>query len=863
MSMRKAILEIVDEVNVKFHGLDVTTRRKMSDALSYTLPHAFHTPAYKLGRWDGKMKFCDIGARSYMNLLDRLLPIVYQEGYEVELVDNRETHNFHFSAVEEDSYKHILWPEGHRHAGEPIILRDYQVEIINLYLENMQGVQSVSTGAGKCQPYDSKILTPQGWTMMGEILPGDKVTVPDGSTASVLAVYEPGIKDVYEMTFKDGRVVRSCEDHIWPVYNIDWKNTKSGPVRHLTTREIMNKIEKGTGRCIGIHLPTFENDTRDIDLPLDPWLLGFLLGDGCFRHGGIGFSTSDEELVRKVESLLDEEYCVKKMGRKYDYAITFANKNIRRLRHAEVIREKERDKSGHIVAGATHTPANLYRKIICLLGLDHKLSHEKFIPDVYFRGSKSQRIALIQGLVDSDGTVDKKSIKFTSTSASLAKDFAKLVHSVGGIASVSCRKKQTYFYKGERRRCKDSYTVSTKYAKPWELVSLQRKKILCGDSYQYGPTLKNNIISVKKVSTEPVRCIMIDHPDHLYITDGYIITHNTLVTAVLSHKVEQYGRSIIIVPNRDLVTQTEKDYKNLGLDVGVLFGGRKEYGHTHTICTWQSLEVLNKKSKTYDPTITIEDFIDGVVCVIVDEAHVGKAEILRRLMSTVFANIPLRWGMTGTVPEEEYYQAAIVGTIGPVINHVSAKELQDKEVLANLHIDILQTQEPPMTFKSYQQEYAWLVSYKPRLEWLAGHVQEQAKQGNTLVLVNRIDTGEALQELIPDSVFVSGTMKGTQRRAEYDEVKTAHGKVIIATYGVAAVGIDIPRIFNLYLLEVGKGFVRTIQSIGRGIRRAEDKSFLHVFDICSNTKYSSKHITARKRFYKKAEYPYEIQKVTY
>lgn len=484
--MKRTTLEIVDEVNIKFHGLDVLTRRKLSDALSFFLPHAYHTPAYKLGRWDGKMKFCDIGGRSYMNLLDKLLPIVYAEGYEVDLVDNRITHNFQFTAVTKDSYSNITWPTGHRHAGEPIILIDHQVDIINLYLENMQGVQSISTGAGK-----------------------------------------------------------------------------------------------------------------------------------------------------------------------------------------------------------------------------------------------------------------------------------------------------------------------------------------------------------------------------------------TLVTAVLSHSVEPYGRTIVVVPNRDLVTQTERDYINLGLDVGVLYGGRKEYMRQHTICTWQSLEVLNKKSKQYDPDVTIEDFLDGVVCIIVDEAHGGKADVLKKLMSTTFAHIPLRWGMTGTIPEEEYYQAAIVGTIGPIINHVSAKELQDKNVLANLHVNILQTQEPPMTFKSYQDEYKWLVSFKPRLEWLADHIIKQSNEGNTLILVNRIETGKELAAMIPDSVFVSGSMKGTQRKEEYDEVKTAHGKVIIATYGVAAVGIDVPRIFNLYLFEVGKGFVRTIQSIGRGIRRAEDKDFVNVFDICATTKYSKQHLPKRKKFYAAAQYPFTITKVNY
>jgi superfamily II DNA or RNA helicase len=484
--MKRTTLEIVDEVNVRFHGLDIGTRRKLAEALSYFMPHAFHVPAYKLGRWDGKMRFCDIGGRTYLNLLDKALPIVYGDGYEVELIDNREQHSFEFDSVGEDSYSHVCWPKGHTHAGEPIMLRDYQVEIINKYLENMQGVQSVSTGAGK-----------------------------------------------------------------------------------------------------------------------------------------------------------------------------------------------------------------------------------------------------------------------------------------------------------------------------------------------------------------------------------------TLVTAVLSHRIEKYGRSIVIVPTRDLVTQTERDYLNLGLDVGVFYGGRKEYDKTHTICTWQSLEALNKKSKNYDATITLDDFIHDVVCIIVDEAHGGKADVLKKLMSSTFANIPLRWGMTGTVPHEEYYQSAITATIGPVIHSVTAKELQDKEVLANLHIDILQTQEPPMTFRSFQEEYKWLVSSKPRLEWLASHITEKAKDGNTLVLVNRIETGKALAELMPDAIFVSGGMKSADRKEEYADVQTSHGKVIIATYGVASTGIDIPRIFNLYLIEVGKGFIRTIQSVGRGIRRAKDKDFVNVYDVCANTKYSKRHLPKRKQFYKDAQYPFTVTKVNY
>jgi superfamily II DNA or RNA helicase len=120
-----------------------------------------------------------------------------------------------------------------------------------------------------------------------------------------------------------------------------------------------------------------------------------------------------------------------------------------------------------------------------------------------------------------------------------------------------------------------------------------------------------------------------------------------------------------------------------------------------------------------------------------------------------------------------------------------------------------------------------------------------------------------LQERIKDSVFVRGATKSDERKEHYDDVQTAEDKVIVATYGVAAVGINLPRIFNLVLIEPGKSFVRVIQSIGRGIRKAKDKDFVQVWDICSSAKFSKRHLTERKKFYKDAEYPFSITKVDY
>lgn len=147
--MKKAVLEILDEVNVKFRNLDIVTRRSLAKKLKFVLPYARHLPAVKLGRWDGSISFCDMAGRTYINVLDRLLPIIQSAGYDLEIVDHRQAHAFAFEEVQANDYQHILWPEGHRFVGQPVILEDHQVAAANQYLNNLQAVQSISTGAGK------------------------------------------------------------------------------------------------------------------------------------------------------------------------------------------------------------------------------------------------------------------------------------------------------------------------------------------------------------------------------------------------------------------------------------------------------------------------------------------------------------------------------------------------------------------------------------------------------------------------------------------------------------------------------------------------------------------------------------------
>jgi len=334
----------------------------------------------------------------------------------------------------------------------------------------------------------------------------------------------------------------------------------------------------------------------------------------------------------------------------------------------------------------------------------------------------------------------------------------------------------------------------------------------------------------------------------------------TITTATLSHLCEPYGRSLVIVPNKSLVTQTEEDYINCGLDAGVYFGDRKELGKTHTICTWQSLNILDKKSKNGEDVLTLAEFLDGVSAIIVDEVHQAKADVLKKLLTQNLKNAPIRWGLTGTIPKEQFEFQSILASLGPVVGSITAKELQDKGVLSDCHVNVVQMIDTQV-HTDYQSELKYLVTNKDRIEYIGKLLNNIKQTGNTLILVDRISAGEMLQEIIPNSTFVKGDVKLKDRKETYDTIKEGTNEVIIATYGVAAVGINIPRIFNLVLIEPGKSFVRVIQSIGRGVRKAKDKDFVQIWDITSTCKYAKRHLTERKKFYKEAQYPFTIEKV--
>lgn len=335
----------------------------------------------------------------------------------------------------------------------------------------------------------------------------------------------------------------------------------------------------------------------------------------------------------------------------------------------------------------------------------------------------------------------------------------------------------------------------------------------------------------------------------------------TIISACMSILGEPYGRTLIVVPSRDLVKQTRKDYELLGLNVGEFHGSKKELDKKHTICTWQSLESWNKTGLTKDGD-NINDFADSLSTIIIDEAHTAKSNVLQKLLGGTFKNVPIRWGISGTIPKDESVLYSLNAVLGPIVTNVRARDLMDKGILSDCNINMLQMKDNG-EYETYQDELKYLVTDSDRLDWIAEVIKDISKTGNTVALYTRIETGEELHSRIPDSYLVHGAIKSQDREDAYEIINDDDNKIVLASSGVASTGLNLPRIFNLVLIEPGKSFVRVIQSIGRGIRKAKDKNHVEIYDISSTLKFSKRHYNSRKKLYDDAGYPHNTVKIDY
>ena len=344
--------------------------------------------------------------------------------------------------------------------------------------------------SGKAQPYDAKVLTPYGFVDMGSLRIGDPICGVDGKVQTVLNIFEQGEKDVFRLTFDDGASTECCGEHLWKVYRKTSHNSFSQPyivqLSDMLTDMSNNKnVRYAIPMTSAVEFPKQE-------LPIDPYLLGLMLGDGHIRKNKSIFTSADEECVN---AFINAGYRVsKRFGNNYDYNISGKGFN------------------QHLME----------------LGLTGVHSNSKFVPDLYKRSSITDRIALIQGLLDTDGTVDKIGhIAFYTVSQQLAKDMQWLIRSIGGRCSIT-HKHTKYTYKGQKKNGQLCYVLNLYTPHNPLIVRLPRKKERLFDGFRHGKAeLRRRLIKVELSGRKQCRCILVSNPDHLYITDDFIVTHNT------------------------------------------------------------------------------------------------------------------------------------------------------------------------------------------------------------------------------------------------------------------------------------------------------------------------------------------------
>lgn len=406
------------------------------------------------------------------------------------------------------------------------------------------------------QPLTASVLTASGWTTMGQIKLGDRVIGRDGMPTEVIGVYPKGKKDTYKVTTFDGTSTICCFDHLWYTQTKEEKNKKQqGKVR--STNEIIYDLKNGIKHFLPRNEPV-HYDKRNLSIP--PYTLGVLLGDGHTDKTHVRFASADPEIVERVNEEVKSMgvYCKqakKQYSKAWSYTLSSSEgywEGAKSVKITEIengnefyftTNKKAKDFIGcknstlstRIFYGVTvdgykyekHGEAwkNPVLKYLKQYGLHEKKAWDKFVPDDYKYSSVQDRIDILRGLLDTDGSCRKRSgdqVSFYTTSHRLANDVIEIVRSLGGKARLRSRDRT----KEENRKIiarRISYEVSITMPKQINPFYLKRK----ADRFDGKNVSHLEIISIEKIGHEEVQCIKVDNPEHLYLTDDFIVTHNT------------------------------------------------------------------------------------------------------------------------------------------------------------------------------------------------------------------------------------------------------------------------------------------------------------------------------------------------
>ena len=669
-------------------------------------------------------------------------------------------------------------------------LREDQQEVFDKVNDSM--IIQANPSWGKAQPHYSKIRVPNGWTTMGDIKVGDKVLTPDNKISTVTGKYLHKNKKIYEIEFYDGRIVHACGEHLWKVF---LHSSKRWIV--TTTEDLLNRLKTKSAR-IYVPLCSSISDT-ETDLPLHPYLLGFLIGDGNFTTNSIGISTADDFIIKKISNMLPENHKIT-YSSNYDY---------------------------YLVGNGYENKINTALKELKLSGCT---SDKKFIPEIYKYSSLHNKLQILQGLFDADGSAEKDaaSFEFSTTSKQLMDDVCEMIYSLGGVANIQTRQ-TTHTYNGEKKKGKISYRVrpsrlSLEIKK--QFFSLPRKKdrIRAGAYDNAGKLLIKNI---KLLNQQDCSCISIDSNDKLYLTDNYIVTHNTFTCIAIAKKFSQ--KTLVIVHTKNLFYQWKQEVeKTLGIEPGLIGDKKFNIDSPITIGLVQSLR--NKMA------ILTGSF--GTV--IVDECHHVPATVFKGIVDAFKARY--KFGTTATPWRKDGQHLLLWNYFGGEAAHIIAKDNNkiDPTILM-IDSDIELSSNPMIPWATRINQ----LYDNPRYMELVLNLSEiHADEGHlVLTLADRVEFLEQCHDLMEDrSMLVVGNTE--------DRDFLGSGKeILFGTSKIYAEGVNIPPLSCLIMAMVINNRGLLEQLLGRINRIYEGKKDPIAVDIMLRGKTAKAQAIQRMNFY--------------
>lgn len=692
----------------------------------------------------------------------------------------------------------------------------------------------LKTGTGKGHPYSTKIPTPtkQGWTYMGHLKEGDFVFDKHGNLTKILKIFELGVEPVFKVTFQDGRYSLCTKEHLWTV-----KSHKDGLWRTEMLQDMIEDFKAivpskvAEGRKDPYRYKYYIPVCEPVQYPsravsVDPWVLGVFIGNGCCTNSILELSSGTCDIPLKVARITG--FKVKKLS-KHNYSYGFYHKETGKPVHTEEFFKE-------------------YPELI-------NYSHHKRIPEAYLYNDIESRKALLKGLLDTDGHIGccdgRYNVTYTSTSIGLIEDIQTLVRSLGMSTGFVHIDKRTDKYRSPDGFCgtihiKMKNEDKIKYFSP----ESGNRYVLASDAINYTKRdIFDNLVikNIEYSHNEECRCIMVDNDEHLYLTEDYIVTHNTFIAM---YSIAKLGyKTLIVAPTTLLKKQWVEEFVEAGIDEKDIARNIHD-APAKKICVVTISAIENElRDNWYGLLNILKESNFGIK--IIDEAHLHLKGVLK---FDAICNIKHNWYLSATLGRSDESEDSILNrALLDADRFIGSKEYEEyTHTYVNVYFqDIWYNPSQKLcneTFKFGSKGlvrstyYNMLMQYKNGIPFISNIITLikrvdalKTYKGKTLVLLPLLETIDVVMQYVKNDPyfrkFTIGTVDGSMSlSARRDAMES---DLIFATSMSMGTGVDVQNLAAVVNFDQYSSPIINEQIVGRLRDRGKDTWYV---DICDHVK---------------------------